>query len=101
MPGLLQTERYATSVVERSAVWSTEREVERFVALRLARQAALQRENPLSLTCVIDEGALRRVVGGPAVMRDQLQWLLKVMEQRKHVTIQVLPYSAGAHAAPD
>lgn len=102
IPGLLQTERYATSVVGGSGMWDSEQKVEAFVKLRLARQAALKRdESPLSLKCVIDEAALRRVVGGPAVMREQLQWLQQVTKQWEHVTIQVLPFSTGAHAAPD
>lgn len=101
IPGLLQTERYATSVVERSAVWSSEREVKRFVELRLARQAVLTRDEPLHLSCLLDEAALRRVVGGPSVMQEQLRWLLEVTEDLDHVSLQLLPFSMGAHAGVD
>ncbi|MCX4548708.1 helix-turn-helix transcriptional regulator [Streptomyces sp. NBC_01500] len=101
IPGLLQTRAYATSIVERSKVWSSKREVDRFVDLRLARQAVLSREEPLNLWCILDEAALRRVVGGPKVMQEQLAWLLTVTEERKHVDVQVLPFDVGAHAGVD
>ncbi|MFE9459025.1 helix-turn-helix transcriptional regulator [Streptomyces californicus] len=101
IPGLLQTRKYATSIVQRSQVWSSKREVDRFVELRLARQAALDRESPLKLWSVLDESALRRVVGGPDVMREQLDWLLEVTEGREHVGIQVLPFDVGSHAGID
>ncbi|BAU82810.1 transcriptional regulator [Streptomyces laurentii] len=101
IPGLLQTRAYATSIVERSKAWSSKREVDRFVDLRLRRQAVLTRENPLNLWCILDEAVLHRAVGGPEVMRDQLESLLRVTEEHEHVGIQVLPFGAGAHAAPD
>jgi transcriptional regulator with XRE-family HTH domain len=102
VPGLLQTRDYAMSVVERSQVWRSQREVHRFVELRLARQAVLTREeSPLSLWCILDEAALRRAVGGPDVMRGQLQRLLEMTEQYAHVSVQVLPFSIGAHAGLD
>ncbi|SFK36221.1 helix-turn-helix domain-containing protein [Streptomyces pini] len=101
VPGLLQTKEYATSIVERSQVWSSKREVSRFVDLRLARQGALTRSTPLSLWCILDEAALRRVVGGPEVMKDQLERLLEVTEEHSHVVVQVLPFEAGAHAGID
>ncbi|MER5632195.1 helix-turn-helix domain-containing protein [Streptomyces nitrosporeus] len=101
IPGLLQTKNYATSVVERSAVWSSEREVHRFVELRLARQTVLTREEPLHLSCILDEAALRRVVGGPIVMREQLESLLNVTEEHSHVSLQLLPFHVGAHAGVD
>lgn len=101
IPGLLQTKEYATSIVERSQVWPSKREVDRFVDLRLARQTVLAREDPLKLWCILDESALRRVVGGPKAMRGQLEWLLKVTEERQHVGIQVLPFEMGSHAGID
>ncbi|WP_328377075.1 helix-turn-helix transcriptional regulator [Streptomyces sp. NBC_00440] len=101
VPGLLQTREYAVSIVERSQVWSSKREVNRFVDLRLARQDALTRDQPLNLWCILDEAALRRVVGSPEVMKGQLEWLLKVTDEYSHVAIQVLPFDAGAHAGID
>jgi len=102
VPGLLQTREYATSIVERSKIWRSHHEVRRFVDLRIARQAALTREeNPLSVWCILDESALHRVVGGPDVMRAQLQRLLDVTEQHAQTVVQVLPFASGSHAAVD
>ncbi|MEV7908127.1 DUF5753 domain-containing protein, partial [Streptomyces anulatus] len=72
--------------------------IERRVEARLARQAILGRDAPPQLLAVIDEAALRRLVGGTDVMRAQLEHIAKLSE-RPNVTIQVLPLSAGAHAA--
>ncbi|MQS34278.1 helix-turn-helix domain-containing protein [Streptomyces katsurahamanus] len=99
--GLLQTRDYALSIVERSKVWASRREVERFVDLRMARQAALTRESPLTFSCILDEAALRRVVGGRATMKAQLERLLEAAEQRDNVDLRVLPFDAGAHASMD
>ncbi|MGZ2360700.1 helix-turn-helix domain-containing protein [Streptomyces sp. 372A] len=101
IPGLLQTEAYATAVVESSGMWKSKHEVAKFVELRLARQAVLTRDSPLELQCVLDEAALRRVVGGPYVMKQQLKSLLEVIETRSNVTINVLPFDGGAHSGLD
>jgi transcriptional regulator with XRE-family HTH domain len=101
VPGLLQTQAYARAVVQASRQWQTNREIDNFINLRIARQQALARENPLRLWCILDEAALRREVGGKAVMQEQLRHLVKVMETLKHVTVQVLPFEKGAHAAMD
>lgn len=101
MPGLLQTRAYATSIVEQSLLWPTKREATRFVDLRMARQDALTRDDPLSMSCILDEAALRREVGGPAVMKPQLERVLEVMGSYDHVDVRVLPFSVGAHAALD
>jgi hypothetical protein len=101
VPGLLQTEDYAQAVVRSSRQWQTSREIDNFVRLRMARQGALSRENPLHLWCVLDESALRRRIGGEAVMKAQLRNLLEVAEERAHVTLQVLPFDRGTHAALD
>ncbi|UIX34694.1 helix-turn-helix domain-containing protein [Streptomyces sp. GQFP] len=101
VPGLLQTEDYARAVVERSRKWQTDREIDSFVELRMVRQEALSRENPLHLWCVLDESALQREVGGKHVMKAQLERLLDVTAQNKNVAIQVLPFAYGAHAGVD
>ncbi|MFI5942232.1 helix-turn-helix domain-containing protein [Streptomyces uncialis] len=101
VPGLLQTRDYAASIVERSQVWPSRREVDRFVDLRMARQTALTRETPLVLSCILDEAALRRTVGGRATMKSQLERLLEVSEQRDNVKLRILPFEAGAHAGSD
>jgi transcriptional regulator with XRE-family HTH domain len=101
VPGLLQTESYARAVVRGSRKWQTEREIDNFISLRMVRQQALAREQPLQLWCVLDEAALRREVGGRETMKGQLEHLADVAETHKQVNIQVLPFSRGAHAALD
>lgn len=98
IPGLLQTRAYAEAVHRASEVHCPEREVQHMVDIRMKRQELLERDDPPLLWCVIDEAALRRRVGRQDVMRAQLQHLL-AMSQRPHITIQVLPFTSGAHAA--
>ena len=64
----------------------------------MRRQQVLHRENPPHLWVVIDETALRRPIGGRAVMLAQVDHLIR-MSRRAHITIQVMPFSAGGHAA--
>jgi len=73
-------------------------EIDRGVGLRLKRQDLLTGPRPPQVWAVLDEGALRRPFGGRAVMRGQLNRLIEVSELR-HVTIQVVPFSRGGHAA--
>ena len=96
--GLLQTEEYAREVIRAGLMQlASEREMEHHVEVRLARQALLaQRNPPLELWCVIDENVLRRMIGGPEVMRAQCARLVEAAAL-PNVTIQVLPYSVGAH----
>ncbi|MFI9149905.1 helix-turn-helix domain-containing protein [Streptomyces sp. NPDC053367] len=98
IPGLLQTRAYAEAVHRASEVQCPEREVQHMVDIRMKRQELLERPQPPHLWCVVDEAALHRRVGGRQVMRDQLRHLL-AMAQRPHITVQVLPFSTGAHAA--
>ncbi|WP_405545085.1 helix-turn-helix domain-containing protein [Streptomyces phaeochromogenes] len=98
IPGLLQTRAYAEAVHRASEMRCTEREVQHMVDIRMKRQELLQREEPPHIWCVIDEAAIRRSVGGQTVMHEQLRHLLTTSEL-PHVTIQVLPFSTGAHAA--
>lgn len=98
VPGLLQTRQYAEAVVRLGHPDAASEEVARRVELRLARQQALNRPPPAHLWVVVDEAALRRPVGGPAVMRAQLQALIEAAA-RPHVTLQVMPFLAGGHAA--
>ena len=96
VPGLLQTEEYARAVT--LLAYSNPKEINRRVSLRMARQARLSGAEPVSLGVVLDEAALSRPIGGPSVMRDQLARLIE-MSQRPNVTIQVLPFKVGGHAA--
>jgi transcriptional regulator with XRE-family HTH domain len=96
VPGLLQTEDYARGVIMLG--YSNPGEINRRVGLRMARQAVLARPDPPSLTAVLDEALLRRPIGGFRAMQAQLKHLIE-MAQRPNVTIQVLPFEAGGHAA--
>jgi hypothetical protein len=100
VPGLLQTEEYAREVVR--ALWqsATADEIDRRVEVRMARQAILKRDSPSppQLTVILNEGVLRRQVGNPETMRAQLLHLATMYEWA-NVTVQVLPFTAGAHAA--
>ncbi|MPY53350.1 helix-turn-helix domain-containing protein [Streptomyces acidicola] len=98
VPGLLQTRAYAEAVHRASEVQCPEREVQHMVDIRMKRQELLERDEPPHIWCVIDEAAIRRVVGGHQVMRDQLRHLLD-MCNRPNITVQALPFSTGAHAA--
>jgi transcriptional regulator with XRE-family HTH domain len=98
IPGLLQTADYARAVQRSVHHEAPEAEVERRVELRLRRQQVLHRDDPVRLWAVIDESALRRQVGGTAVMQVQIAHLIEV-SRLSHVNIQVLPLSAGGHPA--
>lgn len=98
VPGILQTPAYATAVIEAAEARATTEDITRMVDVRMKRQDVLKRDSPPHLWAIIDEGAIRRCVGGPAVMAEQLRFLL-TSAQTPQVTIQVLPFTAGAHAA--
>jgi Domain of unknown function (DUF5753) len=66
--------------------------------LRVARQAILSGPDPTSLRVVIDEAVLRRPIGGSRAMRAQLEHLIEISQQ-PNVTIQIMPFTAGGHAA--
>ncbi len=97
IPGLLQTEDYVRAVIG-GALEESPEEAERRVALRVARQTLLTRPGAPGLWAVVDEAALRRPVGGPKVMRAQLEWLIDATKL-PNVTLQILPFGAGAHPA--
>ncbi|MFB7393558.1 helix-turn-helix domain-containing protein [Streptomyces sp. NPDC056191] len=98
IPGLLQTPDYIRAVTVASQQWQTGDEIEKFVQVRLARQERLTGDSPLELWAVISEAVLLQQVGGGQVMREQLEQLLAAAEL-PNVTIQVLPFSRGAHAS--
>lgn len=95
IPGLLQTPDYARSVVQ---LGHDDPEADRRVAMRLRRRQVLTRVEPPTVWAVVDESVLRRPVGGNAVLRKQIEYLIE-MAKRPNIIIQVLPYSAGGHAA--
>jgi transcriptional regulator with XRE-family HTH domain len=94
VPGLLQTGGYARAVIAGQLPVLQSNEIDHRVRLRLQRQDILLGEEPVELKAVIDEAAIRRVVGSKSVMRDQLRALLT---PRPNVRLQVIPYEAGAH----
>ena len=94
VPGLLQTAEYARAVIQGIAPTISDAELDNLVAARMARQAVLTRASAPQFFAVLDEGALRRPVGEPGVMRRQLAHLLSVAEQ-PHVTLRVVPLAAG------
>jgi transcriptional regulator with XRE-family HTH domain len=95
IPGLLQTEDYARTILTAGMVNSPRSDIERAVALRMERQR-LRRESPPELWCVLDEAALRRHVGGREGMRVQLEYLLEIASLR-NVSLQVIPFAGGAY----
>ncbi|MEV4744241.1 helix-turn-helix transcriptional regulator [Streptomyces sp. NPDC049555] len=97
VPGLLQTEAYAREVMRHALPWCTPKEIDEKVALRLARQSVLAKDNPPLLWAILDEAVIRRSVGGPSVMCNQLAFLLQAA-MAPNVEIQVLPFAAGGHA---
>jgi transcriptional regulator with XRE-family HTH domain len=99
IPGLLQTEDYARAAFTAGMVGSPKQDVERQVALQMERQRLSQADPPRVWT-VLDEAALRRQVGGPEVMRVQLEHLLE-LSALPNVSLQVIPFSGGAHPAMD
>jgi len=98
IPGLLQTEEYARTVIAAGTVGGDHEGTERNVALMMARQPLLTGDDPPRLWAVLDEAALRRTVGGAGLMRLQLDHLLD-LARLPNVAIQVIPFGAGAHPA--
>ncbi|MCA2214124.1 helix-turn-helix domain-containing protein [Jidongwangia harbinensis] len=94
VPGLLQTEDYARAAFRGAPVPMRDDEVERQVALRMERQAVLTADEPPLLRVVVDEGAARRLVGGPGVMKAQIDRLID-QSHRTNIQILLLPYAAG------
>jgi transcriptional regulator with XRE-family HTH domain len=98
VPGLLQTEAYAATVLRAGLPHAPAQEIERLVSLRLARQELLTRKQPPLLWVVIDETVLRRPIGRPNVMRAQVSRLIEA-GAAPHVRLQIIPFSAGPHPA--
>lgn len=98
VPGLLQTEQYARAVAASGHPEISEEEMSRKVSLRMKRQQLLCSADPPRLWAVVDEAALRRPIGGPDVMREQLEYLVEV-SKLPNVILQVMPFRLGGHAA--
>jgi transcriptional regulator with XRE-family HTH domain len=96
VPQLLQTEDYARAVIAQGHESGSAEQIEQRVAVRMRRQEILTTPTGRKLWAVMDEAALRRQVGGRAMMRAQLEHLRR-MAELPHITIQVLPFSSGGH----
>jgi len=96
IPGLLQTEDYARAVIKGVLPMAGSTEVEQRVQARIERQAVLTKDQPLKLWAIIDEAAVRRAVGRPGTMAAQMEHLARMTDE-PNVTLQVIPFSAGAH----
>ncbi|MFE9874364.1 helix-turn-helix domain-containing protein [Micromonospora sp. NPDC005686] len=97
VPGLLQTENYARAVIRGVLPLATDADVQARVEARMQRQESLRKTEPLRLWAILDEAVLHRLTGGPAVMAQQLDALVTAAGQ-PHVTLQVIPFTTGAHA---
>ncbi|MFJ2898914.1 Scr1 family TA system antitoxin-like transcriptional regulator [Streptomyces sp. NPDC087218] len=97
IPGLLQTEAYAREVLSSGFPLKSEEERDRLLVTRLKRARILDNFESPVMWVLLDEAALRRPVGSPALMAEQL---LRVVEfgERRRVRVHVLPFSAGYHA---
>ncbi|MGW1027449.1 helix-turn-helix domain-containing protein [Streptomyces sp. NPDC002577] len=97
VPGLLQTRSYAEALIAGALPETAPTDIDKRVQVRMRRQERISSpSNPLRLWTVLDEAALRRVVGSRNVMRDQLEHLVE-QSQLPHVTVQVIPFDMGAH----
>jgi transcriptional regulator with XRE-family HTH domain len=96
VPGLLQTEDYARAVIRGVAPALADDEVDQRVQVRMQRQRVLNQAEPIKLWAIVDEAVTLRQVGGEAVTRAQMQHLVDVVKA-PHVTLQVVPFDAGAH----
>lgn len=99
IPGLLQTEAYARAVIEAYSLSDAPADVDEKVSVRLSRQDLITRSTGRTqILVVLDEGVLRRTVGGPETMQEQIQHLI-AMAAEPNIVIHVLPFGVGAHAA--
>ena len=96
IPGLLQTEEYARIVIQQFATTVSPARLDTLVKIRLKRQELLERDLPPRLHFVLDEAAVRRLVGGKAAMRRQLLHLIR-LSNKPNVTIEIVPFTAGVH----
>ncbi|WP_280259772.1 helix-turn-helix domain-containing protein [Nocardia abscessus] len=97
LPGLLQTDEYRRALIWVDLPAIPGQEVERRIEMFRQRKARLDDSDPVLVEAVIDESALRRAIGGPSVMEQQLRYLMRVGES-SHVSIRVIPLAAEAYS---
>jgi transcriptional regulator with XRE-family HTH domain len=100
VPGLLQTQRYAAALHRAELMNATEEEIDQHVAVRMQRRVRLTEPDAPQLWVVLNEAVIRRVIGERSIMREQL-FKLAEAATAPNITLQVLPFSAGAHASMD
>ncbi|MFZ3498541.1 helix-turn-helix domain-containing protein [Streptomyces sp. 5.8] len=100
IPGLLQKETYARAIFRAYQPTATESAIDALVEARLARAALLAEPTTPLLWCVLDEAVVRRVIGSRSVMAEALRHLADLIRSHR-IILQVLPFSAGAHATMD
>lgn len=98
VPGQLQTAGYARAVIRLGYPDAAEEEIDRRTALRVSRQLVLTRPDGPRFWAVLDEAVLRRPLGGPEAMRDQVDHLIQAADW-PNVTVQIVPFQAGGHSA--
>ncbi|SOD66750.1 Helix-turn-helix domain-containing protein [Streptomyces zhaozhouensis] len=99
VPGLLQTEAYARAIISGFPTPHSP-SVDHAVQVRMERQQLLTQDEKPRLLCLLDEAILRRQVGSPEVMAEQLRRLVEI-NNPPHLAIQVIPFARGAHAGLD
>ncbi|WUH97300.1 helix-turn-helix domain-containing protein [Spirillospora sp. NBC_00431] len=100
VPGLLQTEGYMRAMLLADIRLPADEEIDRQVSLRRKRQERMTSADAPKMWAVLNEAVIRREVGGPATMIEQLEHIA-TMSRLNHINIVVLPYSAGAHPSMD
>ncbi|MBB5120819.1 XRE family transcriptional regulator [Streptomyces eurocidicus] len=98
VPGLLQTEAYARAVLRAGMPHASDADIDRAVTVRRQRQTLLTRDGAPLLWVVMDETVLRRPIGGPGVMREQIAHLAAATAM-PNVRLQIMPFAAGPHPA--
>jgi transcriptional regulator with XRE-family HTH domain len=99
-PAMVQSDDYARAIIKGIAPKIEEKILDQRVKARMERQRVLQAARPPKYRVLLDEAVLRRHIGGPAVMRAQLDRVLSLMREEK-ITVQIIPYAAGAYGASD
>ncbi|GAA2086503.1 helix-turn-helix domain-containing protein [Actinomadura alba] len=98
IPGLMQTEDYARAQMRAAPVPDSDEEIDKRIAVRITRQARLTSATPPELWVILNEAVLHRQVGGPATLRAQHERIIDLAQQPT-ITVQILPFSSGAHPA--
>jgi len=99
VPDLLQTDGYARAVAAAEPGYATDQQREDAVRAKAARRQAVLGNRGRRLHVILGEGALRQAVGGAEVLAGQISQVVQLIDDLSGLTLQVLPFSAGAHAA--